>query len=154
MKRIILALALALSLMGCSSSEEDEDESTILTCTLESDAYTEEWNYTYDDSYEITEINMTSIMFFDEEDLEEVSLEEYYEVYASYYEAADDVAGVSYTLSMDEAEGSITLATRILIATYDLEEDVYGITSDGEMDDASTLKGLHEATGYTCNELE
>lgn len=161
MKKIILFLCMLLTISACSNNDSNKskdvkkDEKQVVCKLDESDQAGVEVTYTYDKDKNITKIHNVSYLQFTDDELSELSLDDYYQQIINQYKEAEGESGVEVKITKEEDKKRIQMVVDIQIDIYDLEADILNVTNDGEMDNVEELVKLYEAMGiYSCGEIK
>ncbi len=144
MKKLGLLCLLLVVVSGCGSKEKS------VTCKMETNA-TEagaQVKYIYNDKKAVIKIENESFLQFSEEELKDVSLDEYYKEYEKLYKEAKKASGVDITLSKEEKKNRINMKTVVDVETYDMNDDVLSLASEGNLENIEDVVALKEALGY------
>lgn len=156
MKKLIgLFLVSVLLVSGCSSS--GGNDKNIVTCSMNMEGNTIEYELGYDSDEVIKTIKGT-VAIESPEEVDDSQMAMIESVYSSMF---DKIAGIEYELKQDESDKKkVTIIIDIDLEKYDAEEDALGMFATiTDKDDISKLKVKDmvkgfEASGGECGEVK
>lgn len=156
MKKFIgLFLVSVLLVSGCSSSGGN-DKKTV-TCNLEMEGNTIEYELGYDSDEKIKTIKGT-VAIESEEEIDDSQMKMVESLYSSMF---DKIEGIGYELNQDKNDKKkVTIVIDIDLEKYDAEEDALGmfatVSDKGDISKlkvSDMVKGF-EASGGECGEVK
>lgn len=145
MKKIVLCLLLCF-MSACTSIENNN--SIVCSTITHDESVRIDITYTYDQKGKITAIEKVVSVMFEEKQLQEKTLEEYYnELYM------EDTKGVHYVAQMDPKNNAIVSITTIDLSMYDFTSDTFELGKKEEYEDITKLIQEISSLGYySCKE--
>lgn len=153
MKKFIgLFLVSVLLVSGCSSSGGN-DKKTV-TCNLEMEGNTIEYELGYDSNEKVESIKGT-VTVESEEEMDDSQMKMIETVYSSMF---DKIEGIGYELNQDKSDKKkVTIVIDIDLEKYDAEEDALGmfatVSDKTKLKVSDMVKGF-EASGGECGKVK